>query len=125
MSFIQKNRKICIAALVVLAAIVLIWNAARSSQTGADAAVSGSPVTESEADPAQANDTQEEAGDSNAAGETGSEGTDKAGTDESREQEAQQGGQKEDPETKEEAAILEKQGDLEIVIPEGMDTEGF
>lgn len=125
MSFIQKNRKICIAALVVLAAIVLIWNAARSSQTGADAAVSGSPVTESAADPAQANDTQEEAGDSNAAGETGSEGTDKAGTDESREQEAQQGGQKEDPETKEEAAILEKQGDLEIVIPEGMDTEGF
>lgn len=125
MSFIQKNKKICIGTLVVLAVIVLIWNVSRNNQSGADAAVNESTVTESTMDSAQGRDTTEGAVDNNAVEETGSEGSDKSGTDENSEQEEQQGDRKEDPETKDETAILENQGELEIVVPEGMDTEGF
>lgn len=134
MSVIQKNKKVLIGALIILAAVFFIWSMTRNKQSHTEDAMSGSSVNESAADSNASIDNPEKAEDDKTVEEIGNEGADKTDTvddqkqddkkNENQKQESQRQ-EKQDAETEDDAAILENEGELEIVIPENMATDGF
>lgn len=139
MSFIQKNKKVWVGALIILAAIVLIWSVSRNNQSNIEAGKSESSVSESSVDSTASTDSTEKAEDDKTVEEIGNE-VDKTGAGDdqkqenqkqedqehdNRKQESQRQENQEGIDPKDDTAILENEGELEIMIPEDMATDGF
>lgn len=139
MSFIQKNKKVWVGALIILAAIVFIWSVSRNNQSNTEAGKNESSVSESSVDSTASTDSTEKAEDDKTVEEIGNE-VDKTGAGDdqkqenqkqedqehdNRKQESQRQENQEGIEPKDDTAILENEGELEIMIPEDMATDGF
>ena len=131
MNFIQNNKKLWLGALIILAAIVIVWGIFGSGRPKTGAGLNETAVNESTTDTAGSTDAKEEEGNDGTAADAGREKVDEGDTEErpepgSPEQDDQeQGDRTQDTEAEDEAAMLEDQGELEIIIPEDMGTEGF
>lgn len=112
----QKNKKIAAGAIIVFLVFVLIWFASHNGRMGTGQANEGTAVSEST--PAGLGNEDIREGD-----QAGSK-TDKT-SDDNQGKDSGTDSREDGNETADDTTILENEGDLEIVIPDDMGTDGF
>lgn len=111
----QKNKKVAAGIIIIILVLMLIWMVSHNSQIGTEPAMQGTASGESVPGESKEDIVEEDrAGNKKDGTSEGSKGKD-SGT----------GSREDSDDTADEAAILENEGDLEIVIPEDMGTDGF
>lgn len=112
----QKNKKIAAGAIIVLLVLALIWFASHNGGMGTGQANQGTVVSESTPEGSGNEDIRE--------GDQDGSKTDRT-SDDNRENDSGTDSREDGNDISDGTTILENEGNLEIVIPDDMGTDGF